>query len=461
MWLTSDVKPLVPPQAGFQLLTDRAPLSVGGTVRALAVTPNPNGHVLFTIEGHGLHAARALPLNGRARFVELPLTAAMTPNAWLKIGRFEGGNFFQTQAMVRVKGTDNALQVDVSHSSEVVEPGAEQKARIDVKGAKGEVELAVSSVDEAIFAIEPDRDDLLTFFGRRRQQLWVGTAATQTYRSFRPVQHPAKTPEDPTAQQPEKDMKPTDDAPAPAPASPAMDATAGYAEEESRERSKRSEAAPAELAAEAPAAKSAAGPGGRAEPPVKVRTNFSSSAGWFPQARMSRNTALALQVPDSLTRFRTLVVAVTAGEQMGSGKASFRTEKPLMVRLQAPRFFTERDEVTLSGVVSSRLPRAASRAGVLHRAGLRAPGSHPADGAGPRGRGRARGRALPRREAWRRPAPGGGPGRRQPGRHGPHAARRGARLGAARLVRREARGLGGLPGEPARRSATRTPRAWI
>ncbi|HEX8701877.1 MAG TPA: MG2 domain-containing protein, partial [Myxococcaceae bacterium] len=371
VWLTSDVKPLVPPQAGFQLLTDRAPLAVGGTVRALAVTPNPNGHVLFTIEGQGLHAARALPLNGRARFVELPLNVAMTPNAWLMIGRFEQGSFLQHQAMVRVKGTDNALQVNVSHSSEVVEPGAEQKARIDVKGAKGEVELAVSSVDEAIFAIEPDRDDLLTFFGRRHQQLWVGTANTQSYRAFRPVQHPTKKPDEPVTQTQPVEPKPSDDAPAPASPAPAMEAAAGLADEESS-KEKRMEA-PAGRAAGAPSpAKASAGPGGSAEPPVKVRSNFSSSAGWFPQVRTSRNTALALQVPDSLTRFRTRVVAMTTGEQMGTGKASFRTEKPLMVRLQAPRFFTERDEVTLSGLVSSRLPRAASV-----RVSFTAPGFEP------------------------------------------------------------------------------------
>jgi uncharacterized protein YfaS (alpha-2-macroglobulin family) len=374
VWLTSDVKPMVPPHGGFQLLTDRAPLAVGGTVRALVVTPNPNGHVLVTIEGQELHAARSLPLNGRARFVELPLTAAMTPNAWLRLGRFEEGNFLQHQAVVKVKGTDNALQVDVSHSSEVVEPGAAQKARIDVKGAQGEVEVSVSSVDEAIFAIAPDRDDLLSFFGRRAQQQWVGTAYTQNYRGFRPVQRPAKTPEEPLAQKKPSDLKPPEGAPAPSSPAPSR---AAPADDESEERSKsaRKESAPAaEMAADAPSPVQVAGPGGREEPPVKVRTNFSSSAGWFPQVKMGRNTALALQVPDSLTRFRTRVVAMTPGEQMGQGQASFRTEKPLMVRLQAPRFFTERDEVTLSALVSSRLAQPASV-----QVAFTAPGFEPLD----------------------------------------------------------------------------------
>ena len=57
VWLTSDVKPITPPNMGFALITDRAPLSVGGTIRALLVSPTAGGHALFTIEGHALHAA--------------------------------------------------------------------------------------------------------------------------------------------------------------------------------------------------------------------------------------------------------------------------------------------------------------------------------------------------------------------------------------------------------------------
>jgi uncharacterized protein YfaS (alpha-2-macroglobulin family) len=376
LWLTSDVKPLTPPGSNFELLTDRAPLAVGGTVRALVVTPTAGGHALLTIEGHELHAAQSVALNGRARFVELPLAAAMTPNAWLKVARFEQGNFLERQAQVKVAGSDNALGVDVSHTAEVVEPGAPQKARVSVKGAKGEVEIMVSSVDEALFAIQPDRGDLLSFFGRRPQQLWVRTSYTQNQRAFRPIQRQQQ--EKPAEPGPELDRPAKTPAPAttaaPAAPSPADDAkdSAGLAlRSEERESSKKSKSA--EMSELAPVEQKPSGPGGSgAEPPVKVRSNFSSSAGWFPQVRMDKSTELALQVPDSLTRFRTLVVAMTTSEQMGQGKASFRTEKPLMVRLQAPRFFTERDEVTLSGLVSSRMDRPASV-----RVSFTAPGFEP------------------------------------------------------------------------------------
>lgn len=385
VWLTSDVKPLTPPNLGFALLTDRAPLAVGGTVRALVVSPTSGGHVLFTIEGQGLHAAKALPLTGRARFVELPLSAAMTPNAWLQVSRLEQRTFLQQQAVVKVSGTDNALQVNVSHASEVVEPGDPQKARIDVKGAQGEVELMVSSVDEAIFAIEPDRSDLLSYFGRRPQQQWVTTAYTQNQRSFRPVADKTRQPP-PESSPRDADDRAEEKAFAPAPA--AAPSAAPITQESRRALDALSSAGPAKEASKAKrefssdkdseglAAKPGASRGGGGgEDPVRVRTNFSSSAGWFAQVPLSGpRKELELRVPDSLTRFRTLAVAMSAGEQMGMGKASFRTEKPLMVRLQAPRFFTERDEVTLSALVSSQLGAATTV-----RVSLDAPGFEPLD----------------------------------------------------------------------------------
>ena len=283
--------------------------------------------MLFTIEGQALHAAKALPLNGRARFVELPLTGAMTPNAWLHASRFEKGGFLQQQSVVKVSGTDNALQVNVSHASEVVEPGDPQKARIDVKGAQGEVELMVSSVDEAIFAIEPDRSDLLSYFGRRPQQQWVTTAATQNQRSFRPVTNKGQQPA-PESKSPDADDRVAENVAAPAPSAAPITEEARKSvsqlfaggpakKEESVAMRGKASTRDMELAAAKPGAPSDLG----GAEPVKVRTNFSSSAGWFAQVpRSGPRKELELRVPDSLTRFRTLAVAMTHGRADGRGQ---------------------------------------------------------------------------------------------------------------------------------------------
>src|SRR5205823_7095 len=45
--------------------------------------------------------------------------------------------------------------------------------------------------------------------------------------------------------------------------------------------------------------------------------------------------------------------AASAGNQFGIANATARTKKPLIVRLQAPRFFVAGDSVTISGVVNN------------------------------------------------------------------------------------------------------------
>ncbi|MFL5322313.1 MAG: MG2 domain-containing protein [Myxococcaceae bacterium] len=364
VWLTNDAKPLIPPNSGFELYTDRAPLKVGGTVRALLVTPLAGGHTLVTVEGEELDFAKAYAMNGRARFVEIPLDSAMTPNAWISITRFEGTRPFMRQAPIRVQGGDTVLDVNVTHSAEVVEPGTPQKVTVAWKGVNfdGPTEVAVTSVDESLFAIEDQALDFVTWFGRRPQQLRVTTAMTQSQRSFRPpkqgnddqqlaLQKPG-VPDDLDRAGGGMEVEKGKVA-----AAPPAESVADVAESRA---SKKEMAAPARDKALANAGPMGA-PGNGGEAPVKVRTNFSSSAGWF--ARLNAkgtSTTVDLNVPDSLSRFRTVAWVVSQGAHFGMGSNSFRTEKPLMVRLEAPRFFTERDEVTLSALVSNRLGTSAS-----------------------------------------------------------------------------------------------------
>jgi uncharacterized protein YfaS (alpha-2-macroglobulin family) len=109
----------------------------------------------------------------------------------------------------------------------------------------------------------------------------------------------------------------------------------------------------------------AAGPGdgrlGADQVPVKVRSDFATSAGWFPALPGKIGTRLAqpLSLKDSLTSWKAIATVVTPGPHLGQGAGSIRAAKALMVRLQAPRFFVEGDEVVLSAVVESHLAKAA------------------------------------------------------------------------------------------------------
>ena len=92
-----------------------------------------------------------------------------------------------------------------------------------------------------------------------------------------------------------------------------------------------------------------AGLAGPAAPdePLKVRSDFGTSAGWYPSLPSKSGAPLSqnLTLKDSLTSWKAVATVVSEGPNLGQGSTQLRTAKPLMVRLQAPRFFVEGDEV--------------------------------------------------------------------------------------------------------------------
>ena len=60
-------------------------------------------------------------------------------------------------------------------------------------------------------------------------------------------------------------------------------------------------------------------------------------------------------MPENLTTWKMRVWAMGDGTRVGEGAAEVVTTKNLIVRLQAPRFFVEKDEVVLSANVHNYL----------------------------------------------------------------------------------------------------------
>ena len=60
-------------------------------------------------------------------------------------------------------------------------------------------------------------------------------------------------------------------------------------------------------------------------------------------------------MPENLTTWKTRCWAMGAGARCGEGTVEVVTRKNLIVRLQAPRFFVQKDEVVLSANVHNYL----------------------------------------------------------------------------------------------------------
>ena len=96
--------------------------------------------------------------------------------------------------------------------------------------------------------------------------------------------------------------------------------------------------------------------GGNLQQPT-IRTNFADSAFWKGDiiTDAEGKATVKLTMPENLTGWKIRTWAFGKGTRVGEGTVEVVTVKNLLVRLQAPRFFVEKDEVVLSANVHNYL----------------------------------------------------------------------------------------------------------
>ncbi|HSR35464.1 MAG TPA: alpha-2-macroglobulin family protein [Anaerolineae bacterium] len=90
--------------------------------------------------------------------------------------------------------------------------------------------------------------------------------------------------------------------------------------------------------------------------PIRVRADFNPLATFAPEVRTDGNgqAQVAVTLPDNLTRYRVMVVAVAGGQEFGSAEANLVARLPLMVRPSAPRFLNFGDQFELPVVLQNQ-----------------------------------------------------------------------------------------------------------
>ncbi|HKI36969.1 MAG TPA: MG2 domain-containing protein [Gemmataceae bacterium] len=98
------------------------------------------------------------------------------------------------------------------------------------------------------------------------------------------------------------------------------------------------------------------GPGPGVPQPT-VRKNFADTAYWSASVATNKDgfAEVTFPMPENLTGWKVKVWAMGHGTKVGQGEAEVVTKKDLLVRLQAPRFFVQKDEVVLSANVHNYL----------------------------------------------------------------------------------------------------------
>jgi uncharacterized protein YfaS (alpha-2-macroglobulin family) len=92
------------------------------------------------------------------------------------------------------------------------------------------------------------------------------------------------------------------------------------------------------------------------EQQIQIRENFNALATFASTVPTDQNgrASVKVKLPDSLTRYRVMAVAVAGGKEFGYGESSITARLPLMVRPSPPRFLNFGDKFELPIVVQNQ-----------------------------------------------------------------------------------------------------------
>src|SRR5438270_2636260 len=408
---------------GVEIVVDKDTFRAGQTAPVMLSVPTNDRYVLFSVEGEDLYSYQLVHVTGTAKLIELPIEERHVPNVYLDAAMVSDARLFVDRKQVVVPPVGQFLSVDVKADREQYQPREEGTLSVTTRDASGKPvasEVALGLIDESVNYIQQDYagDPRRFYYGSKRAQM-VQTQSTFNQKAYaRLVEGADKQLIDERVLEQRRiaelfaghrnagianeteAMKQLDDERAAG--TLRLDSLSYYGggsgafaivtqstivtDGPVNGREIRSLSSlgglmsdsngflsSAEDRAQADSFKTdvARQPNGQ-EPAVQVRNDFRSTILWQPGVKTDASGTATVKVkyPDSLTTWRATARVATAGNQFGIGDASTRTGQPLIVRLEAPRFFVVGDKVTVSAVINNNTDQPMRVAPALAAEGL-------------------------------------------------------------------------------------------
>ncbi len=333
-------------QEQVTLIPDKQTYQPGDTAQILVQSPFSPAEGLLTVSRSGFLYTTRFQIEAGSTTLSVPIQAAYIPNLNIQVDLVgsaartdDAGQplsavpprpaFATAQLDLSIPPLQRTLSLQVKPQAAQLEPGGETTLQVLLKDANGQpvpgAELAVVVVDEAILALTDYQaiDPLSIFYTER------GSDVLSLYGRSSLVLASPQTLLSKAADQ--SHMLGFGYNAAPATAAPAAQAPA-------------------------PSGERAAG-GAAGQTPIAVRSDFNPLATFAPSVRTGSNgeARLDIQLPDNLTRYRVMVVAVDdSGRQFGVGESNLTARLPLMVRPSAPRFLNFGDKFELPVVLQNQ-----------------------------------------------------------------------------------------------------------
>ena len=361
-WVSGGTRPAARnvEQEEATLIPDKETYQPGETAEILIQSPFTPAQALVTLNRNGIISTESFQITEGTYTLLVPITEEHIPNLYVNVelvgeaARTDANGealptlatrpaYASGQLNLIVPPISRTLSVTATLAETELAPGGETSIDLSVLDAAGapveDAELAVVIVDEAILALTNYTlaDPVATFYQQRynNQTSAYGRSALVLA----------------TADELARGM--VDNMQGEGAAGGAM-ATAQVAMPAPAAMAPMEESAAADSAMEFD--KSAPGAPATEQPDIAVRTDFNPLALFDPTVRTDANgnATLSVKLPDNLTRYRVMVIAVAGGTNFGSTEANLTARLPLMVRPSAPRFLNFGDRFELPIVVQNQ-----------------------------------------------------------------------------------------------------------
>ena len=318
------------------LIPDAESYAAGDTAEILVDSPFASATGLLTIAHNQIIEFRTFEIADHAAVLEVPITDDHVPELAVQVeivsttertaddgtsldGVPHRPAYASGQALLRVPPLLRTLDVTAEPASTVVEPGAAASIAVEVNDAGGDpvegANVLLIVVDEAVLAVSGyELLDPIDVFYRPR------TARLHTARGRGTI----------LLESPQELLRLIEQ---------------DYAESET-----------AATVADEAADSGGGGGSGPAGLLVDVRENLDALALFDPEAATDAAGRITVEfdLPDSLTRYRVMAVAVDGAERFGTAESAITAQLPLQVRPSAPRFLNYGDEFELPIVVQNQ-----------------------------------------------------------------------------------------------------------
>jgi len=292
----------------IKLVPDKKSYRPGETAHVLAMLPKDNAHLLVTTELSEVMTVRQIDSPGRSIVIDVPIERRYAPNVYLNVSFVQDSDMFEQSRILAVPARDRMLKLDIVPNKKEFKPRDVASYTIMARNEDGSpaanAEVSLGIVDEAIYSIAPETVGNIKrdFYGRRYNEVQTSLAVHYTFTGYA-GENPADLAKNKSAYQ-----------------------LADFKDESSF-----------------------------AEP--TIRKEFKDTAFWQPDVVTGGDgkATVEFKLPDNLTTWRATARAVTADTRVGSAVQKTIARKDVIMRLEMPRFLTEGDTVTISGVVHNFL----------------------------------------------------------------------------------------------------------